>query len=65
MWKWRIEISLALQLAGTWLTHSEKLGMYNANIGNSFSPGGPPNFVALLLDRASLSLPELAMAKIQ
>ena len=32
--------------------------------GNSFSPGGPPNFVALLLDRASLSLPELAMAKI-
>ena len=33
--------------------------------GNSFSPGGPPNFVALLLDRASLSLPELAMAKIQ
>ena len=33
--------------------------------GNSFSLGGPPNFVALLLDRASLSLPELAMAKIQ
>ena len=32
MWKWRIEISLALQLAGTWLTHSEKLGMYNVNM---------------------------------
>ena len=32
MWKWRIEISLVLQLAGTWLTHSEKLGMYNVNM---------------------------------
>ena len=32
--------------------------------GNSFSPGGQPDFVALLLDRASLSLFEPAMAKI-